>query len=186
MNIGSTAAVIARSVATEAIQGSQGAYDPVDCFASLAMTGPNRPQFVSLWIFTPIVDLAATGIRSAPETAPVWSRRWRRLLTLVPAGLERAFRGTTATYCVSDGDKVVLPTHRPEAPVAAEFDPPAVQAAIREAQQRVPGYTHFGFCWKVMAAGCAGTIVSFSGPRVLTYGGAAETHVEHFPSMSMG
>ncbi len=80
-----------------------------------------------------------------------------------------------------DGDNVVLPTRRSETSVAAEFDPPAVRAAIKEAQQLVPGYTYFGFCRKVMAAGCAGDIVSCIGRRVLYTGRTAETHVEHFP-----
>ena len=34
---------------------------------------------------------------------------------------------------------------------------------------------------KVMAAGCAGYMVSFLGKRVLYFGRTAETHVEHFP-----
>ena len=66
-------------------------------------------------------------------------------------------------------------------PIAAAFDAPAVQAAIREAQQLVPGYTYSGFCKKVMTAGCAGYVVSFPGRRVLYYGRDAETHVERFP-----
>ena len=103
---------------------------------------------------------------------------------LMQAGFESYaidFRRASATYSLPDGDSVVLPTHRPETPVAAEFDPLAVQAAIKEAQQLVPGYTYFGFCQKVIASGCAGYIVSFTGRRVLYYGRTAETHVEHFP-----
>ena len=54
-------------------------------------------------------------------------------------------------------------------------------AAIREAQQLIPGYTYKGFCSKVAAAGCAGYIVSFSGRRALYLGRTGETHVEYFP-----
>ncbi len=91
------------------------------------------------------------------------------------------FRRGTATYYLSDGDSVDLPTRRTAVPIAAAFDAPAVQAAIREAQQLVPGYTYSGFCKKVMTAGCAGYVVSFPGRRVLYYGRDAETHVERFP-----
>jgi len=45
----------------------------------------------------------------------------------------------------------------------------------------VPGYTYAGFSAKVMAAGCAGYIVSFSGRRAVYLGRTAEIHVEHFP-----
>ncbi len=91
------------------------------------------------------------------------------------------FRRATAAYFLPEGDSVALPTNRVETPVAATLDVPAVQAAIREAQQLVPGYTYAGFCKKAMAAGCAGYIVSFSGRRVLYFGRTAEMHVEHFP-----
>jgi uncharacterized protein YbcV (DUF1398 family) len=91
------------------------------------------------------------------------------------------FRRASATYYLPDGDSIVLPTHRGEVPIAGALDIAAVQAAIREAQQLVPGYTYAGFCAKVMAAGCAGYIVSFIGRRVVYFGRTAETHVEHFP-----
>jgi uncharacterized protein YbcV (DUF1398 family) len=91
------------------------------------------------------------------------------------------FRRATATYFLPDGDSVVLRTRRGDQPIAATMDAAAVQAAIREAQQLVPGYTYAGFCAKVMAAGCAGYIVSFSGRRAVYFGRTAETHVERFP-----
>jgi uncharacterized protein YbcV (DUF1398 family) len=104
--------------------------------------------------------------------------------TLMQEGFESYaidFRRATATYYLPDGDSVVLPTHRGEVPIAGALDSAAVQAAIREAQQLVPGYTYAGFCAKVMAAGCAGYIVSFTGRRAVYFGRTAETHVEHFP-----
>ncbi|MBS0539454.1 MAG: DUF1398 domain-containing protein, partial [Proteobacteria bacterium] len=64
---------------------------------------------------------------------------------------------------------------------AAAFDAARVRAAIKEAQDMVPGYTYKGFCAKTAAAGCAGYIVSFLGRRVLYFGRTAETHVEKFP-----
>lgn len=86
-----------------------------------------------------------------------------------------------ATYYLPDGDSVELTAHRHRMPIAPAFDAAGVGAAIREAQALAPGYTYSGFCEKVMASGCAGYIVSFSGKRAVYFGRTAETHVEHFP-----
>jgi len=91
------------------------------------------------------------------------------------------FRRASATYYLPDGDSIVLPTLRGEVAIAGVLDIAAVQAAIREAQQLVPGYTYAGFCAKIMAAGCAGYMVSFTGRRTVYFGRTAEIHVEHFP-----
>lgn len=104
--------------------------------------------------------------------------------TLMEAGFESYavdFRRATATYYAADGGSIELPAHRVDAPIAPAFDASRMQAAIREAQQQVPGYTYRGFCEKAVLAGCAGYIVSFSGRRALYVGRTAETHVEHFP-----
>ncbi|MGE0424853.1 MAG: DUF1398 domain-containing protein [Reyranellaceae bacterium] len=104
--------------------------------------------------------------------------------TLMHEGFESYlvdFRRAVATYYLPDGNSVELPTHRIDVAIAPTFDAAPVQAAIREAQQLVPGYTYAGFCRKVAAAGCAGYVVSFSGHRALYFGRTAETHVEHFP-----
>ncbi|MBV8853552.1 MAG: DUF1398 family protein [Sinobacteraceae bacterium] len=104
--------------------------------------------------------------------------------TLMQAGFESYavdFRRASATYYLPNGDSVVLPTHRAEVPIAGTLDAVAVRAAIREAQQLAPGYTYADFCAKVMAAGCVGYIVSFTGRRVVYFARSAETHVEHFP-----
>ena len=104
---------------------------------------------------------------------------------LMEAGFESYaidYRRCTATYYLPDGDSIELATHRLDGAVAAAFDATALQAAIREAQQQVAGYTYRGFCAKVAAAGCAGYVVSFTGRRALYIGRTAETHVEHFPS----
>lgn len=68
-----------------------------------------------------------------------------------------------------------------EARVAAAFNAVAIEHAVREAQNKAPGYTYAGFGEKVKAAGCAGYMVSFLGKRVVYFGRTAETHVEHFP-----
>lgn len=104
--------------------------------------------------------------------------------TLMQAGFESYvidYRRSTATCFLPDGDSVVLPTRHGTNPIAATLDAKAVQSAIKEAQQLVPGYTYAGFCAKVMAAGCAGYIVSFTGRRAVYFGRDAAIHVERFP-----
>ncbi len=104
--------------------------------------------------------------------------------TLIEAGFDGYLidlRLSQATYYLPGGEGLELPTHGSVIAVAAQFDTGAVQAAIREAQALVPGYTYRGFCDKVKQAGCAGYLVSFPGRRVLYFGRTAETHVEHFP-----
>ena len=104
--------------------------------------------------------------------------------TLMQEGFESYaidFRRSTR-HDLSDGDSTQLPMHRVDGQVAPAFDAAKIQAAIKEAQQLVPGYTYKGFCIKAAAAGCAGYIVSFSGRRALYIGRTAETHVELFPN----
>ncbi|MFT4077095.1 MAG: DUF1398 family protein [Asticcacaulis sp.] len=106
------------------------------------------------------------------------------LAALNAAGIEGYsvdFRRSTKAYYQPDGDSLELSFQAVGVPVAAVFDAAAVQAAIREAQAGVAGYTYRGFCEKVMAAGCAGYIVSMLGRRVVYFGRTAETHVELFP-----
>jgi uncharacterized protein YbcV (DUF1398 family) len=103
---------------------------------------------------------------------------------LLQAGFESYaidFRRATATYYLPDGESVVVPTHRHRAPIAATLNVAALQAAIGEAQQAAPDYTYSGFCEKVMAGGCSGYVVSFSGRRAVYFGRTAETHTERFP-----
>lgn len=91
------------------------------------------------------------------------------------------YRRATCAYYDADGDSIELTAHRSDIAVAAEFDPAGIQAAIREAQAQVPGYTYQGFCDEVKRAGCAGYLVSILGRRALYFGRTGETHVELFP-----
>ncbi len=103
--------------------------------------------------------------------------------TLVAAGFEGYaidFRQKTAAYYLPDGTSASFPINE-QHKIAKRFNEQGVKAAVLEAQKQVPDYTYNGFCRKVMEAGCAGYIVSFSGRRVLYYGRTAETCVEHFP-----
>jgi hypothetical protein len=72
--------------------------------------------------------------------------------TLMQDGFESYaidFRRAVATYYLPDGDTIELPTHKVDVPIAASFDVSAIQVAIKDAQQLVPGYTYKGFCTKV-------------------------------------
>ena len=103
---------------------------------------------------------------------------------LMQAGVEgyaADFRRATRGYYRPDGETLELASSWPPEPVAEHFDAALVQAAIREAQAQVPGYTYKGFCNKVAKAGCAGYLVSLLGKRVLYYGRTGETHTEYFP-----
>src|ERR1700722_3475371 len=98
--------------------------------------------------------------------------------TLIQAGFESYaidYRRCRAIYYLPDGQSAEYPTH-PSGPVAERFDTGAIQVAIREAQQLVPGYTYKGFCQKVTKAGCAGYVVSFAGRRAVYIGRTAEIH----------
>lgn len=121
------------------------------------------------------LDAAESGTMTFPQVVN----------TLMQAGFDGYlidFRRASATYYRPDGNFVELPAHRIGVAVAEAFDPARLQAAIREAQQLVPGYTYRGFCDKASLAGCAAYLVSFCGRRVLYFGRTGETHVEHFPS----
>ncbi len=103
---------------------------------------------------------------------------------LIGAGFEGYtvdYRRHTNTYYLPNGQSVELAPPPPGGGGAPSVVPHAVAAAIREAQTQAPGYTYAGFCEKVMAAGCAGYMVSFLGRRVVYFGRSAELHVEHFP-----
>lgn len=93
-------------------------------------------------------------------------------------------RRAVTVYYLPNGEALELPSHRADCAVSEAFDSGALQDAIREAQQLIPGYTYDGFCLKARAAGCAGYMVSFPGRRVLYFGRTAETHTELFPSVS--
>lgn len=104
--------------------------------------------------------------------------------TLMEAGFEGYavdFRRVTATYYLPSGESIELSARKLGSPVAPTLDTALMQAAIREAQQQVAGYSYAAFCRKAVSAGCASYVVSFSGRRALYIGRTAETHVEPFP-----
>lgn len=127
-------------------------------------------------------SIARTCLEAAESNSMTFPQIVGALMQAGFEGYAIDFRRALATHYLPDGDSLELPTHRVETPVAPAFDGSRIQAAIREAQQMVPGYTYRGFCDKVAAAGCAGYFVSFSGRRALYVGRTAETHVELFPN----
>ena len=103
---------------------------------------------------------------------------------LIAAGFESYavdYRRGTATYYRPDGQSVELAMRAPDGAVAAGFDMAAIQAAIRAAQADGPAYSYDWFCRTVMAAGCAGYLVSFLGRRAVYFGRTGESWVERFP-----
>src|SRR5947209_1778724 len=125
-----------------------------------------------------LIKIAKTCLEGAESNAMTFPQIVGKLMQEGFESYAIDLRRASATYYLPDGDSVVLPTHSGGAPVAPALDVGAVQTAIREAQQLVPGYTYAGFCSKVMAAGCAGYIVSFPGRRAVYFGRTAETHIE--------
>lgn len=91
------------------------------------------------------------------------------------------YRAATVTYYLADGAAATLRDAKHDATVPVGFDASAVAVAVGEAQREVAGYTYAGFSQKVMAAGCAGYLVSISGRRVVYLGRSGETHLERMP-----
>jgi uncharacterized protein YbcV (DUF1398 family) len=104
--------------------------------------------------------------------------------TLIASGFEGYvvdYRRNTTTYFLPDDDSIVLDNRPSDSTVAAAFDQAGIAGQVRWAQANPPDYSYATFCRNVMAMGCAGYMVSFSGRRVLYVGRTAETHIEHFP-----
>lgn len=90
------------------------------------------------------------------------------------------YRRAVKTYYLPDGESVEVADSHPHGAVAAAFDAARVAAAVGRSQRGE--HTYREFCEKVIAAGCAGYIVSILGRRVIYFGRTAEMHIEHFPS----
>lgn len=86
-------------------------------------------------------------------------------------------RGVRTFYPVSGAPFDVGDGHGGE--VAAGFDATVVAEAVRRSQAGAHSYPQFSVM--VMAAGCAGYLVSMPGRRVVYFGRTGETHVELMP-----
>lgn len=123
--------------------------------------------------------------REVIEAAATGSRDFGQIVgALTQAGFDGYlvdFRTATQTFYLPDGTSHVAGIHATGIPVAETFDAGVVREAIREAQTKAVGYTYFGFCEKVVRAGCAGYLVTFPGKRVLYFGRDGQFHTEYFP-----
>jgi uncharacterized protein YbcV (DUF1398 family) len=102
---------------------------------------------------------------------------------LSEAGIEGYFvdyRRAVKIYYLPEGKSIEVADGYLHGTVAAMFDAAKVAAAVGQSQRGEHSYREF--CEKVIAAGCAGYIVSILGRRVVYFGRTAEMHVEHFPS----
>lgn len=126
-------------------------------------------------------DVARATLEGSETETMTFVEIVRALMEAGFDGYHVDFRRSARTYYLPDGQLLDLATARTPALVSARFDAAVIRDAIREAQQQVPGYTYKGFCAKVVAAGCAGYLVSLTGKRVLYYGRTGETHTEYFP-----
>ena len=104
--------------------------------------------------------------------------------TLAEAGFEGYavdYRSRRQTYYLPDGDTIAFDIPHSRHPVASAFDSAGVASLVRWAQSNGTDYSYAAFCDSVMAAGCAGYLVSLPGRRVVYYGRTAEMHEELFP-----
>lgn len=126
-------------------------------------------------------DVARTTLKGSEDGTMAFAQSVKMLTETGFDSYAVDFRRAVRTYYRPDGESVELEIEKPHESVAARFDAATIKDALREAQELVPGYTYKGFCGKVVAAGCAGYMVSLIGKRVLYFGRTGETHTEYFP-----
>jgi uncharacterized protein YbcV (DUF1398 family) len=101
---------------------------------------------------------------------------------LIEAGVERYhydIARAEKTYYMPDGDFYVTPCLALAQQPARDFSAEEVEAAVRAIQRDEIKY--LPFCERIVAAGCAGYLVSTAGRRAVYYGRTGETYVEPFP-----
>ena len=126
-------------------------------------------------------DIARATLNGAESDEITFPQSVKMLMEAGLDGYAVDYRRSTRTCYMPDGQTLELEMPRTKVAVAERFNGDAVRAAIREAQQLIPGYKYRGFCEKVVGAGCAGYVVSLLGRRVLYFGRTGETHTEYFP-----
>jgi uncharacterized protein YbcV (DUF1398 family) len=105
------------------------------------------------------------------------------VMKLMAAGVERYHADlcrSERTYYMPDGSSEVVAAHDVAMPMAQEFSPAGVEAAVRAIQAGTIGYQEF--CARIAAAGCVGYQVSLAGRRAVYYGRTGATYVEPFPA----
>jgi uncharacterized protein YbcV (DUF1398 family) len=105
------------------------------------------------------------------------------VMKLMQAGVERYHADLVRdekTYYMPDGANHRVACAAVSARPGEEFSAAGVEAAIRAVQAGKIQYRKF--CEDVVAAGCAGYMVSLLGRRAVYYGRTGECHVEYFPA----
>jgi uncharacterized protein YbcV (DUF1398 family) len=104
------------------------------------------------------------------------------VLRLTQAGIERYHADFTRmenTYYTPEGGSCVVPMEHQPAPIAAEFSPAQIEAAVGQAQRGEIMYPQFAR--QACAAGCVGYFVQLAGKCVQYFGRSGEIHTEWFP-----
>ncbi len=104
------------------------------------------------------------------------------VMRLMEAGVERYHADLVRSekvYYLANGESECLKNDPVAGVPAQDFTASGVEAAVKAAQAWAIVYKTF--CEQVMAAGCAGYIVSLTGKRVIYYGRSGDMHVEWFP-----
>lgn len=127
------------------------------------------------------ISIAKTCLHAAHDGSLSLPEIVCRLMAAGFEGYAVDYRANAQTFYVPDGDSLLLDVAPSAGTVAKAFNPTAVEALVRWAQENGPDYSYKAFCEKVKEAGCAGYLVSFPGRRVVYFGRTAEFHVENFP-----
>ena len=101
---------------------------------------------------------------------------------LATGGVESYYadhRARFTMFYMPDGSTHAVQLRAPATDIAEDFDPTAVQAAVRGAQSGKVKYMEFQALTR--AAGCIGYFVWIAGRHVAYQGRRGEVHVEHFP-----
>jgi uncharacterized protein YbcV (DUF1398 family) len=117
--------------------------------------------------------------RESEDNSLRFRRQLVKLATVSVEAYHADLRRSVRTYYLYDGATIDVACERIDSFVVRSFDQAQVQSAIREIQ--AGGCTYKQFCAQLMAAGCAGYLVSLIGRRVLYFGRSAETYLELIP-----
>jgi uncharacterized protein YbcV (DUF1398 family) len=122
-------------------------------------------------------------INEAAESSSAGRLHFGQVVALLAqAGVESYhadYRAGRTTYYLPDGSTHEVPLRPLMTDIAPAFDAPAIQAAIRGAQQGRVMYPEFKKLSQ--AGGCVGYTVWITGRHVTYFGRRGETHMEKFP-----
>jgi uncharacterized protein YbcV (DUF1398 family) len=134
---------------------------------------------MSVDVMTDVKSVVEECSRGAAEGTLSFPQIVGRLAETGVEGYLCDLRRAVNTFYLPDGNAIEVAMLHREGPIAETFDAAQVEAAVHQSQRNE--HTYQEFCRKVIAAGCAGYLVSLSGRRVMYFGRTAETHTEYFP-----